>query len=363
MQIHRFFFSSIVVLCFQYAISSAVEGEEEPNPQNRPIDLGESRIPAEPPVQVEVTEAYLEANRLRFAMIRRGIQWIREKQLDDGSWSYNAGGADAAIIRPMESTAFSLFALLRTTSPNGTDANRKSIAKAATFLIGKQSKDGDLQGPDKSVFAHIIATTALCEAHRQFDSDAIKVSATAALRRLTEIQHQKNGGWGPRERPSDMYHTAWSFVGMKRAHFAGLSVEPRTVAGGMFFLDSVQTSDGAAYGRSSQVKDPQATSMGLLCRNLVGWKGEHPTLKKGAMDIANLAPGKDPVFDVFATHVINQVGGKVWNDWNSALTKKYSDSQQTDGSWRSSENSKSHGGRLFETVHRVFALQVPCLTE
>src|SRR6185369_9274002 len=70
-------------------------------------------------------------------------------------------------------------------------AYAKNVERALTFLMGKQSREGDFGG---GMYSHGLATIAMCEAYGLTSDPRLKSSAQRAVNFIAAAQNGK-GGW------------------------------------------------------------------------------------------------------------------------------------------------------------------------
>jgi len=129
------------------------------------------------------------------------------------------------------------------------------------------------------------------------------------------------------------------------------------------FLDSVQTEAGAFYGYIAPDKLPAPTAIGLLVRMYTGWDRIDSRLRRGVTYLAKLRPSQtDIYFDYYATLVLCQYGGPLWDNWNRQLQDYLIATQggagHERGSWFFPDHHSSKAGRLYTTAMCVMILEV-----
>jgi hypothetical protein len=148
-------------------------------------------------------------------------------------------------------------------------------------------------------------------------------------------------------------------------------VPPGTIQGSMRFLDSVQADSGARYGYTTPGQGQGTTAVGLLCRMYLGWKQEHPALKRGVEYLSRLGPSRVNIYyDYYATQVLRQYcgdpgteGHEMWEKWNSNMRDWLVSTQEKNGheagSWMmSGDHGSERGGRVYCTSMATMILEV-----
>lgn len=218
------------------------------------------------------------------------------------------------------------------------------------------------------MYAHGLATIALCEAYAMTKDRELKAPAQSALKFIEYAQDPAGGGWRymPRQ-PGDTSVVGWQVMALKSGHMAYLRVSPRTMKKASQFLDSVQVSDGAAYGYTHRGTGAGTSAVGLLSRMLLGWDRNQPALEEGVRRLATLGPSShDLYYDYYATQVMFQytgAEGATWDNWNQKMRDHLIATQETQGHARGSwylggDHSTEAGGRLYCTAMAAMILEV-----
>jgi hypothetical protein len=245
----------------------------------------------------------------------------------------------------------------------------KNVQLGLKFLMSKQGADGYFGG---TMYAHGLATIALCEAYALTSDPELKVHAQRAIDLIVRIQHP-GGGWryDPKQVSGDTSVVGWQVMALKSAQMAGLSVPAATLKGAEKFLDSVQTSNGATYKYTSEMDaTPTMTAAGLLCREYLGWTPKNPGLINGVKFLAGNPPDliKSIYYQYYATQVMHHFGGESWTNWNAKqrdLLLKSQDKgndpklEHQAGSWSPAGDPWGpQGGRLMQTSLSLLTLEV-----
>jgi hypothetical protein len=334
-------------------------------------------------------------NALSEAAVARGLGWLARHQANDGHWSINGFQGHAKVedkpgiykmapggrcncdgqggtSNDIAGTAFGLLPFLaagETHKPATTKGQvhyTKLVEAALKYLISKQSKEGDFGG---GMYAHGLATIAMCEAYGLTSDPLLKNSAQRAIDYIVRAQHS-GGGWryGPNQ-PGDTSVVGWQVMGLKSGQMAGLSVPNATLKGAEKFLDSVMDS-GGGYGYTGPQVTPTMTAVGVLCRQYLGWTPRNLMLVNGVAQLKKTPPGS---FDTmyyyyYATQVMHHMGGEAWDTWNKKMRDMLIAGQDKGttpnkphqlGSWDPKKDAHgSVGGRLMITSLSTLTLEV-----
>jgi hypothetical protein len=224
------------------------------------------------------------------------------------------------------------------------------------------------------MYAHGLATIALCEAYALSADPALKAPAQKAIDYIIAAQEPAGGGWRYQPRSgNDTSVTGWQLMALKSGQMGGLKVGNRVMNGAEKWLDSVEAKDGTGYGYVGPQKTPTMTAVGLLCRQYMGWSPRNPRLRDGIAYLGKHTPGtnaelKSMYFNYYATQVMHHMGGKDWTDWNPKMRDLLVNAQDQGkdekhahqaGSWDPKGDAHgAQGGRLMQTSLSLLTLEV-----
>ena len=123
-------------------------------------------------------------------------------------------------------------------------AYQKVVRRGIAFLINSQTRskeraeNGKLGG---SMYAHAVATIALCEAYglsTERHKDQLKLPAQRAIKFIAQAQHKAGGSrYGPGQE-GDMSAVAWQFLAIRSGQLAGLMIGSDPLIRAERFVDS-----------------------------------------------------------------------------------------------------------------------------
>ncbi len=315
------------------------------------------------------------------AAVSRGLKWIVRQQIQAGPragcWPLDAGRfKDHGSANDIAGTAFGLLPLLgagythKRAKNNKENPFDKPIEKGLGFLIRKQDrKTGNFGG---GMYAHALATIAMCEAYGLSQDPALRRPAQMAVDYLIRAQHSE-GGWryNPNEK-GDTSVTGWVVMALKSAQMAGLSVPDSKMRLAAAYLDGCCNRADEGYGYFGPGSTPTMSAVGLLCRQyLQNWGSQNLRLIKGVENhLERNMPNKNVkniYYYYYATQVLHHFGGKDWENWNEKMRKVLLDTQDVSGgagqdvagSWSSvGQYHATAGGRLMVTSLSILTLEV-----
>jgi hypothetical protein len=313
------------------------------------------------------------------AAVAAGLKWLIMHQAADGHWSldgFNQQGhcncTGFGQHNDIAATAFGLLPLLAAgeTHKNPKAIYGKNVGNALKYLMGKQARDGSFGG---GMYAHGLASIAMCEAYGMTSDPSLKVSAQRALNYIRAAQSE-GGGWRYEPRQGgDTSVAGWQLMALKSGQMAGLEVDDSknpTFAKATKFLNSVNTSDGSGYGYVGPNPTPTMTAVGLLCRLYLGTGPRNSGIIGGVHSLKRSPPGgtNSIYYYYYATQVLHHVGGPDWDSWNPKMRDLLIDKQDKGsdpkkphlkGSWSPAGDAHGGaGGRLMMTSLSLLTLEV-----
>jgi hypothetical protein len=315
------------------------------------------------------------------ACVAAGLKWLVAHQAPDGHWSlegYHQHGhcncKGFGDPNDIAGTAFGLLPLLGAgeTHKDPQAVYRQNVDRALKYLVSRQARDGNFGG---LMYAHGLATIAICEAYGMTSDPALRGPAQRAINFIRAAQHE-GGGWryNPRD-AGDTSVTGWQIMALKSGQMAGLEVDDArnpTLKKAVNFLNSCMTVDQTGYGyQSPQEVSPSMTAVGLLCRLYLGTGPRNVGIQGGVQRLQQSPPApanRNIYYDYCATQVLHHVGGEAWESWNPRIRNLLVQTQDkgTDrkhphqkGSWAPDRDLwGSRGGRMMTTSLSILTLEV-----
>lgn len=315
------------------------------------------------------------ATRQSEAAVDRGLEWLKNHQLEHGSWHFNhhvgpCGGLCRNPGRTETSTGSTSLALLAFLGAGQTHRDgeyQEVVQKGLYYLLTRMrhtSHGTDLQ--EGTMYSQGLATICLCEAYAVSEDPSLKQLAQGAVNFVVYAQDGRGGGWRYTPgAPGDTSVHGWQVMALRSAEMSYLNVPPRPLKLADRFLDTVQLDGGARYKyMADRIQESDALSaIGLLCRMYSGWPREHDALRRGVERIAATGPKPDDMYyNYYATQVMHHYGGPLWHDWNTKMRDYLVRTQERrgheNGSWYFEGNNGQVGGRLYNTALAIMTLEV-----
>jgi hypothetical protein len=170
------------------------------------------------------------------------------------------------------------------------------------------------------MYAHGVATIAMCEAYGLTSDPRIKASAQMAINYIIAAQDDAGGGWryAPKQ-AGDTSVVGWQLMALKSGQMSGLSVPRAVLKKVEKFLDSCESSGKGGYSYTpGSGETPTMTAVGALCRQYLGTNPRNPSLLGSVKKIRAMPPASTTniYYLYYATQVMHHMGGEAWNFWN-----------------------------------------------
>jgi hypothetical protein len=314
------------------------------------------------------------------AAVERGLAWLAAHQGAEGNWGLNrlncqGHSCDAAgqVRSDAAATGLALMAMLGAGHAPKRGSHAAAVERGIRWLIAHQKPTGDFSGDgDSQMYAHALATIALCEAFAMSGEASLRAPAARALNFIVEAQEPNSGGWRYTPRSGgDTSVVGWQLMALKSGEMAGLAIPAETYVRASRWLDSVRSGpEKSRYvyqpGRSVT---PAMTAEALLCRQYLGMKRQDSAMAAGGAYLLANAPEwktRNSYYWYYATQVMYHLQGEPWQAWNGKLRDMLVTSQAKDGasagSWHTQTPSNDkwgeRGGRLYETALSLLMLEV-----
>jgi hypothetical protein len=312
------------------------------------------------------------------AAVTAGLKWLARNQSTDGHWAIDGKFMDKGTPNDVAGTAFGLLPLLAGGKAHkllkGQKAHEnpydKTVLRGLEFLKRRQDpRKGDFGG---GMYAHGLATIAMCEAYGMTQDPNLRPYAQKAVNFIVFAQHPSNGGW--RYAPGqegDTSVTGWQVMALKSAQMAGLVVPQQTMQKAISYINNCMDDKNKGYGYTGKGSSPTMTAVGLLCRQyLQAWGPQKLEMIEGVKNhLRPMQPNpkalqKNCYFYYYATQVMHHYGGEAWTEWNKGMRDGLIATQDkgdgvNHGSWSSvGDPHGGAGGRLMTTSLNLLTLEV-----
>jgi hypothetical protein len=274
--------------------------------------------------------------------IERGLTYLAEQQLDDGSFATTGNGRNVAVV------GLAGMAFLAAGSTPGRGEYGENIDRCIDFLLENTADSGLIAAPEGAargpMYGHGFALLFLCEVHGMADRPALRDSIAEAVDLIVAAQNRE-GGWRytPEPRDADVSVTVCQVMALRAARNAGIAVPGETVDRSIAYVKQCQNADGGfRYMRSDGPPDSgfARTAAGVVALYNAGLY-EGPEIAAGLEYLSRHLPTKDAGRDepyyfyghYYAVQAMWHAGGERWTRWYPAIRDELLARQREDGSW------------------------------
>lgn len=301
--------------------------------------------------------------------IERGLEYLVRTQNPEGSWN-NMGGWGRY---PTAMTALAGTALLASGSTATRGPHAPAIRKAADFLLRVARPNGLLATPaedGRSMHGHGFAMMFLAEVYGNEEDERRQRwihDVLARAVRLTERSQSRAGGWlySPDQDSDEGSVTVTQIQGLRACKNAGIFVNPTTIRQAVAYIERSANPDGGirySLGEGWGGSRPPITAAAVATLYNAGEYDSPLALKCLAYCDRNIAIGfGDGVYwghyyysHLYLSQAKYQRGGREWEQYYQAMSRKLLGIQQGDGSWMGDEVGTSYG-----TAIALIILQLP----
>jgi hypothetical protein len=272
--------------------------------------------------------------------IEKGLKYLSQQQLDDGSFSTSGYGRNAAVV------ALAGMAWLSEGSTPGRGAYGAEVERAADFLLDHAEDSGFISvegamshGP---MYEHGFATLFLSEVYGMSPRDDLHDKLARAIDLIVRTQNDE-GGWRyqPRREDADISVTICQVMALRAARNAGLRVPNETVDRCVEYVKKCQNADGGfRYMLPEGESAFPRSAAGVVALYSAGiYEGRE--IERGLAYLDQHVPraqaiGMDGHFfygHYYAVQAMWQAGGDRWQRWYPSIRDSLLARQQADGSW------------------------------
>ena len=320
-------------------------------------------------------------NALTQQAVLAGLEWLARNQEKNGSWSLMGPYSDGAVRENREvATAMALLAFQGDGNTTEYGEYKEVVKRGWYYLLKRQDAKGCFYRERHRIhhlYTQGLATIAVCELYAMTSDPMLRRSYREPAIKAVDycVQSQSSaGGWRyvPR-RDSDLSVTGWILMALQSARMAGLEVPGATLDQASGFLDNVGNEGGSRYRYHPGKSLTRAmTAEGLLCRQYLGWKQDHPALIEGVdwllepENQLSYQRDRDVYYWYYATQVMHHMEGEPWQKWNARMCEAVPPAQVKEGvesgSWDpqkpTADRRAEEGGRLYVTCLSLYMLQV-----
>lgn len=313
--------------------------------------------------------------------VSAALNWLARHQNSNGSWSLDhtsrcKSGFCSGPGRTQADAGGTALALLPFLAAGQTHQSegiyRRQIAGGINYLLKIQAASGDLSAGSHQMYAHGLATIALCEAYGMTRDSRLGSAAQAAIR-FIETGQNGQGSWrySHGAADSDTSVFGWQVMALKSGQMAGLTVRLAALDASRRYLNECANGRyGSEFGYQPGSRSTEAMSaVGLLMTQYLGARRSDPVVVGGIEYLTKHPPAIDSrntYYWYYATQAMHNVPGPQWDAWNRQMRRILIESQERSGcaagSWDPMQPTDdvwgSAGGRLMVTSLSTLTLEV-----
>lgn len=291
--------------------------------------------------------------------VKRGLSYLAENQLPDGSYGNRGIGRNPAVV------ALSGMAFLSSGSAPGRGTYGKNIDRCIDFLIEHTQPSGFISVPNATshgpMYGHGFATLFLAEAYGMSPRQDLRDKLTDAINLIVLAQNAE-GGWRyqPVPRDADLSVTICQIMALRAARNAGIHVPAETVQRCEEYVRRCQNPDGGfGYMATDRSSAFPRSAAGLVAFYSAGvYEGKEidralDYLKKKQPSPGNRNFSHFYYGQYYAVQGMWQAGGEHWENWFPEARDFMLSRQNADGSW------PDGNGPAYATAMACVMLQVP----
>ncbi len=314
------------------------------------------------------------------------LDWFHRHRNQNGSWSLvrftshckgNPCSSPGTAEADAAATALALLPMLGAGETHLTRGPyRDDVKNGLYWLIHHQTTSGDLSaGSDKPMYAHALATLALCEAYGMTQDIKLREAAQRGVFYIEAAQVRATGGW--RYVPADVTGgdtsvLGWQMMALRGAQLAGINVNTMTMENAKKWLARV--SKGSQHGlyayQPLKEATPTMTAIGMLSWQYMGMRADDPTMVEGKYYLMDNLPDngvRNTYYWYYATQVMHNFGSDPkWDTWNRRVRRCLVETQCREGCAAGSWDPESptldawseQGGRIVTTAFSTLSLEV-----
>ena len=303
----------------------------------------------------------------------KGLQFLADTQLPDGSWPTNCGPSTG--IASVAVLAFMAKGNVPGQGPYGETLNR-----GIRFVLSQTQPTGVLcaKGVKSApMYNHGMSTLMLAEALGMCDADLaseIRPVLSRAVKLILKAQGMQKrdpahlGGWryDPSSSDSDISCTGWQLLSLRAARECGADVPKEAIDAAVDYVKRSAASGGGFHYQATDTwgSNRARAGTGILSLEICS-RHQEPEALAAAKFLVEHPPRWDPeLHDFFyysayyCSQAMFQMGARYWDIERPRLEAILLSVQRPDGSWPMCDAGEQLGGPTYYTSMAVLTLSV-----
>jgi hypothetical protein len=294
--------------------------------------------------------------------IERGLAYLTERQLEDGSFGTSGYARNVAVC------ALGGMAYLASGSTAERGPHAAQISRCIDYLLEQTSDSGFITATDATsrgpMYGHGFATLFLCETYGMANQPELRDRLGQAVEVIVDSQNAE-GGWRyqPKPNDADLSVTVCQVMALRAARNAGIAVPRETINRAIEYVKGCQNADGGfryTLAQREQASQFARSAAGVVALYNAGiYSGDE--IDKGLDYLNHFRPGDDSreggayysYAHYYAVQAMWHAGGEHWQQWYPAIRDEMIARQRTNGAWADSICSE------YGTAMACIVLQVP----
>ncbi|MCK4908674.1 MAG: HEAT repeat domain-containing protein [Planctomycetes bacterium] len=298
-------------------------------------------------------DAFGNGNQKTLTAVEDALNWLARHQEKEGFWDYDGytkhcskSSKETKRIKKSHDIAVTGLALLaflgagHTHQPgqqisDGLPSGGKykpNVERALKWLLKVQKDDGSFSAPGSlssqkiNMFDQGLATLAISEAYGMTGDPKLKKPVEKAIRFIFWAKNEDRvWRYTPQCNDNDTSVAGWQIFALKSAKVSGLPVKRQIFVDASQWMDDMTDARTGRVGYSKRGQGKSTmTSIGIMCRTLMGWRNDSPLLMQGAELVL-----KDPswkkkkvnYYHIYQTSLaMFQMGDPYWSRWEDQMT-------------------------------------------
>ncbi|HVX12585.1 MAG TPA: prenyltransferase/squalene oxidase repeat-containing protein [Pirellulales bacterium] len=275
--------------------------------------------------------------------IERGLEFLAQRQGDDGSFGGGGYGRNVAICA-LAGTAF----LSQGSTPDRGQYGRH-VSRCVAYLLKNSQESGLIDAPGSGgqgpMYAHGFATLFLAETYGMSREPEVRRRLAKAVELIISTQNHE-GGWRYQaaRQEADVSVTVCQVMALRAARNAGLFVPRDTIDRSVAYLKKCQNADGGFLYRlpSGESAFPRSAAGVVALQGAGIYEG--PEIDRGLAYLRDFLPNGDVSAynreghffygHYYAAQAMWHAGGRHWMQWYPAIRDELLARQRNDdGAW------------------------------